>query len=60
MWPYLGAEYGQNLEQSREQPSKVANPALGHRNREHILFPFPVTSSVSLFIFSTHTESGAL
>ena len=42
MWPYLGAEYGQNLEQSREQPGKVANPVLGHRNREHILFPFPV------------------
>ena len=25
-----------------EQPGKVAISALGHRNREHIHFPFPV------------------
>ena len=34
--------YGYHMEQSIDQPGKVANPARGQLNRENELFPVPI------------------
>ena len=36
--------YGHHIEQSMDQPGKVASPARGQLNREHEYFPVPVRS----------------
>ena len=34
--------YGQDFQQSMDQPGKVANPARDQLNRENVFFPVPV------------------
>ena len=43
VWPmYLVSMYGHHIEQQKEQPGKVANPARGQRNRENEYSPVSV------------------
>ena len=65
--------YGRHINQSINQPGKVANPARGQLNRGKCIFPCPCTrlriwsretglavpSRVSLLILHTQAESGA-
>ena len=34
--------YGQHIQQQKDKPGKVANPARGQLNRENRYFPVPV------------------
>ena len=45
--------YGHHIEQEKDQPGKVANPAHGQLNRENNLFPCCLRSSLRIWSHET-------